>query len=238
MKSKKDALLKRSFDLIISLTGLLLCLPMIGIIAMIVKVTSPGPILFIQSRVGRYGVLFRCMKFRTMAPDSESVGTVTVAGDNRITPVGRFLRRYKLDELPQLWNVVTGKMSFVGPRPDVPGYADMLSEADRVVLSVRPGITGPATLAFRMEEKLLSMVDDPVRFNDEVVFPMKTKINLEYINQWSFFRDLGFIVVTVIPAMDRWLNLIPDAISGIMTGEYELNEPFNEKGELPGSRCK
>jgi lipopolysaccharide/colanic/teichoic acid biosynthesis glycosyltransferase len=122
---------------------------------------------------------------------------VTTAGDSRITVSGRWLRRYKIDELPQLWNVLKGDMSLVGPRPDVEGYADRLEGDERIVLSVRPGITGPASLKYRNEEEILASVDDPVRYNDEVIWPDKVKMNMEYIREWSFGKDIGYIVATV-----------------------------------------
>ncbi len=124
--------------------------------------------------------------------------SITVAGENRITPVGRFLRRYKLDELPELWNVLTGEMSLVGPRPDVPGYADKLTGDDRKILNIRPGITGPATLKYTNEEELLAEQSDPVKFNDDVLFPDKVRINLEYIENRSFLLDIKIIILTVL----------------------------------------
>ncbi len=123
--------------------------------------------------------------------------SITVAGENRITPVGRFLRRYKLDELPELWNVLIGEMSVVGPRPDMPGYADKLTGDDRRLLNIRPGITGPATLKYANEEELLAQQADPVKYNDEVMFPDKVSINLKYIDQWSFWLDIKIILQTV-----------------------------------------
>lgn len=188
---------KRTFDFLLSLAGLtVLALPM-AMIAVVVWAASGRPILFTQERVGRDGRLFRVLKFRTMrvreAPDS----TVTVSGDARMTPVGSWLRRLKLDELPQLWNVFVGEMSFVGPRPDVPGYADKLEGDDRRILEVRPGITGPATLAYRNEEELLANVEDPIRYNDEVIYPGKIRLNLEYLEHCSLWTDLRLIWRTV-----------------------------------------
>jgi lipopolysaccharide/colanic/teichoic acid biosynthesis glycosyltransferase len=127
-----------------------------------------------------------------------------------VTQPGTFLRRHKLDELPQLWNVLKGDMSFVGPRPDVPGYADLLTGEERRILDVRPGITGPATLYFRGEEELLAAADDPVAENDLVLYPKKTQLNLEYLDTWSLRHDLGYILVTVVPSLDRWLRLVPE----------------------------
>ncbi len=153
---------------------------------------------FTQERVGRGGRIFRVVKLRTMRPDSKLDTTVTTGHDPRITRLGRFFRRSKIDELPQLFNVLVGHMSFVGPRPDVPGYADALEGADRVVLSVRPGITGPATLAYRDEEALLAEVEDPEGYNREVIFPDKVRLNREYVENWSFRKDLGCIWRTVV----------------------------------------
>lgn len=159
--------------------------------------------MFCQTRVGCQGRLFRCVKFRTMQVSSEGLGTITTATDSRVTPVGRFLRRWKLDELPQLWNVVMGEMSFVGPRPDVPGYADRLNGSDRRVLELRPGITGPATLLFRDEERLLAMAKDAKAFNDQVIYPEKLRINLEYREKRSFWRDIGYVIATVLPCATK-----------------------------------
>jgi lipopolysaccharide/colanic/teichoic acid biosynthesis glycosyltransferase len=180
--------------------------PLMLAVAVAVRLSSPGPALFIQNRVGRRGLLFRCAKFRTMRVGADAGGSVTTAADSRVTPAGRFLRRWKLDELPQLWNVLTGRMSFVGPRPDVPGYADRLQGEDRRVLDLRPGITGPATLLFRDEERLLALARNPQAFNDAVVFPEKVRINREYLEGASFGRDIGYIVATVIPGVTRRLG--------------------------------
>lgn len=141
------------------------------------------------------------LKFRTMTLSDDS-NPITVSGDKRITPSGAFFRRYKLDELPQLWNVLKGEMSFVGPRPDVPGYMDRLEGEMRAILSLKPGITGPATLAFRNEETLLSEAPDPRRYNDEVIFPRKVQINLQYLRQAGLFYDLKLIIATVLNR--RW----------------------------------
>jgi lipopolysaccharide/colanic/teichoic acid biosynthesis glycosyltransferase len=138
-----------------------------------------------------------------MFTDAERHGTITTSTDSRITPIGRWLRRYKLDEFPQLWNVLIGKMSFVGPRPDVPGYADRLEGAARTILELRPGITGPASLYFRNEEDLLATSKDPREYNDTVIWPRKVELNLAYAENWSFWKDIGYILITVIPALNR-----------------------------------
>ena len=190
---------KRIFDFVAALAGLtIVALPM-GAIALAIWVTSGRPILFTQYRVGKDGKLFRIKKFRTMVVRDTPDSNITVTGDERITPIGRLLRRWKLDELPQLWNVLVGEMSFVGPRPDVPGYADKLQGEARRILSLRPGITGPATLAYRNEEELLAQVDDPIRYNDEVIFPDKVRINLKYLEECSFTKDLYYIWKTIFP---------------------------------------
>jgi lipopolysaccharide/colanic/teichoic acid biosynthesis glycosyltransferase len=204
-------LLKRLFDLITALLGLLALLVPFVVLCAIVKISSQGSVFYIQKRVGRNGKLFSAIKFRTMFVGADKMGSVTTSIDSRITPIGRWLRKYKLDELPQLWNVLIGKMSFVGPRPDVPGYADMLAGEAHKVLELRPGITGPATLYFRYEEELLAGVADPKRFNDEVIWPMKVRLNLEYLEHWSFWMDFGYILITVLPSLNRWLKLVPES---------------------------
>ncbi|NEQ64708.1 MAG: sugar transferase [Symploca sp. SIO2D2] len=188
---------KRLFDISLSSVGLVALAILVLIISLIILVTSGSPIFFTQDRVGQDGKIFSLIKFRTMTVLQTNPSTVTVAGDRRITPIGRYLRRWKLDELPQLWNVLIGEMSFVGPRPDVPGYADRLQGDDRRILSLRPGITGPATLAYRNEEEILAQVDDPIRYNKEVIYPDKVRINLEYLEYCSFSKDLYYIWKTI-----------------------------------------
>ena len=186
------------FDRFFALLGLVLLSPVFLVVALLIRIRMPdGPVLFRQERIGKNGRRFRLVKFRSMAGD-QTGETVTVAGDPRITPLGAKLRRYKLDELPELWNVFVGDMSFVGPRPDVPGYADALQGDDREILRLRPGITGPATLKYRNEEELLASVEDPKRYNDEVLFPDKVRINRYYLNHPSFWADLRMILATVL----------------------------------------
>ena len=188
---------KYLFDRIVSLLGLLFLWPVMLVIALLVKVRMPGgPAIFSQQRVGKDGRLFTMYKFRTMT-NTPGGSSVSVMGDARVTPLGAKLRHYKLDELPQLWNVLRGDMSFVGPRPDVPGYADQLEGEDREMLQLRPGITGPASLKYRDEEELLASVPDPQRYNDEVIFPDKVRINRYYLHHYSFWTDLRIIVATV-----------------------------------------
>lgn len=152
---------------------------------------------FIQTRVGKDGKLFKVVKVKTMRPTKQPGTTVTQRGDPRITKLGAFFRRTKIDELPQLWNVLIGQMSFVGPRPDVPGFADKLTGEEREVLQLRPGITGPATLKYRNEEELLAGQSDPEKYNREVIFPDKVRINLDYMRNWSLRKDISYIWQTV-----------------------------------------
>ena len=194
------------FDRLVSFLGLIILLPVLVIVAILVKVKMPGgPVFFSQRRVGRNGRLFTMHKFRTMTMDHGG-SSVSVAGESRITPLGAKLRKYKLDELPELWNVLIGDMSFVGPRPDVPGYADALVGEDREVLQLRPGITGPASLKYRDEEALLARVasegidgyTDPVKYNDEVIYPDKVRLNRYYLHHYSFWMDIKMIFATVL----------------------------------------
>ncbi|MDN3522051.1 sugar transferase [Halomonas ramblicola] len=193
--------LKRAFDLVVSLLLLALLLPVILLAAWAAARDTGASGFFLQERIGRGGQPFRVVKLRTMRPLAGS--TVTTLGDPRITRFGRLLRRSKLDELPQLFNVLAGQMSFVGPRPDVPGFADALGDEERVILSVRPGITGPATLKYRNEEALLAGVAAPERYNREVIFPDKVRLNRDYVRHWSFTMDLVYLWRTVFPAPYR-----------------------------------
>ena len=218
-------IVKFLFDRIVALIGLLFLWPILLIVAVLVKVKMPGgPAFFVQKRVGKDGKLFDCHKFRTMTVKHNG-STVSVAGDSRITPLGATLRHYKLDELPGLWDVLIGNMSFVGPRPDVPGYADKLQGDDRDVLKLRPGITGPATLKYRLEDELLSDVRSLVQgsgfrvngsmltqeqidkmsdqelavwYNDNVIYPDKVRLNCYYYRHYSFIKDIQMILCTVL----------------------------------------
>lgn len=201
-------MLKWLFDRTVSLFGLLVLWPVLLVVALLVRIKMPGgPVIFTQKRVGRNGRLFTMYKFRSMTV-SHGGSSVSVAGESRITPLGAKLRRYKLDELPELWNVFVGDMSFVGPRPDVPSYADRLSGEARDVLRLRPGITGPASLKYRDEEELLASVDDPVRYNDEVIYPDKVRINLYYLHNYSFVKDIRMIFCTVLGMRMKYGNEI------------------------------
>ena len=212
-------ILKYIFDRLVSFIGLLFLWPVLLIVAILVKVKMPGgPVFFVQKRVGKDGKLFDCHKFRTMTVKHNG-STVSVAGDSRITPLGAKLRHWKLDELPGLWDVLIGDMSFVGPRPDVPGYADKLVGDDRDVLKLRPGITGPATLKYRLEDEMLAdvrrlmsvgrclpqeqidkMSDQKlaVWYNDHVIYPDKVRLNCYYYRHYSFIKDIQMILCTVL----------------------------------------
>ncbi len=213
--------LKWLFDKLISLIGLISLSPVLLIMALLIKWKMPGPILFCQQRVGRYGRIFTVYKFRTMTVKAEAsvasrnseATSIASQEQNRITPLGEKLRRYKLDELPELWNVLKGDMSFVGPRPEVPGYADQLQGEDREVLLLRPGITGPASLKYRNEEDILEAVDEALQkgrsglpmgittvqeYNDNVIYPDKVRLNRYYLHHYSFIKDIQMIVCTVL----------------------------------------
>lgn len=188
---------KRLFDIVFSILGLVLLLPVLAVVAFLIKLRMPGgPIFYRQQRVGRHGELFTMVKFRSMQVGKDA-SSVSVAGEARITPLGAQLRKWKLDELPELWNVLKGEMSFVGPRPDVPGYADRLQGEDRVILELRPGITGPASLKYRDEEVILAGVENPQAYNDEVLYPDKVRINWEYYYNRTFWGDVLIILMTV-----------------------------------------
>ena len=217
--------IKYFFDRIVAFIGLLFLWPIILITAILVKVKMPGgPAFFVQKRVGKDGKLFNCHKFRSMTV-AHNGSTVSVAGDSRITPFGAKLRHYKIDELPGLWDVLIGKMSFVGPRPDVPGYADKLTGTDRDVLKLRPGITGPATLKYRVEDEMIAdfvaevkagknesvkafpdapdftqMSDQEIAvwYNDHIIYPDKVRLNCYYYRHYSFIKDIQMIFATVL----------------------------------------
>ncbi|MBV3639771.1 sugar transferase [Bacteroides cellulosilyticus] len=186
------------FDRSISFFGIVLLFPILIVISILIRVKMPsGSIIFKQKRIGQHGKLFTMYKFRSMTVN-HSGSSISVKGESRITPLGAKLRKYKLDELPELWNVLIGDMSFVGPRPDVPGYADKLEGEDRRILLLKPGITGPASLKYRNEEELLAQQEDPQKYNDEVLFPNKVRINIEYLDHWSFWNDIKIIIYTLL----------------------------------------
>lgn len=204
-------ILKYLFDRIFSLLGLIILSPVMLAVAVLIRVKMGGQVLFKQERVGKDGKLFTIFKFRTMEEGQDEF-SISMVGDQRILPLGIKLRKYKLDELPQLWNVLKGKMSFVGPRPDVPGYADLLQGNDREMLKLRPGITGPASLKYRNEEDLIadyvkqakaqgdprSERDIALWFNDNVLWPDKVRINCYYASHYSFLKDIEMIFCTVL----------------------------------------
>lgn len=188
---------KRMFDFVLALFGLLATWWIIFLAWLAASIDTHSNGFFVQKRVGRNGKIFRVVKIKTMRPDAQYKTTVTQRGDPRITLLGAFFRRTKIDELPQLWNVLLGDMSFVGPRPDVPGFADKLEDEERAMLSICPGITGPATLKYRNEEELLAQQDDPEAYNLEVIWPDKVQINLAYIQNWTLKLDLKYIFQTI-----------------------------------------
>lgn len=201
-------ILKYIFDRLMALIGLLILWPVFLVVAVFIKVKMPdGPVIFKQKRVGRKGRLFTMYKFRSMTI-RHGGSSVSVAGESRITPLGAKLRHYKLDELPELWNVLIGDMSFVGPRPDVPGYADQLKGDECEILQLRPGITGPASLKYRDEEDLLAMHPNPQKFNDEVIFPDKVRINRYYLHNYSFIKDIQMIFCTILSCRMNYNNEI------------------------------
>ena len=216
---------KNIFDRVVAFIGLVCLSPVLLVVAILIRLKMPGgPVILRQRRVGRYGQLFTIYKFRSMSSRPVEGVSVAAAEQNRVTPLGEKLRRYKFDELPELWNVLKGDMSFVGPRPDVPGYADRLQGDDREILNLRPGITGPASLKYRDEEYILAAVGDffatgkeadglPFDFaevikdkdvhdimdyNNKVIYPDKIRVNLYYLRHYSFFKDMEMIVCTVL----------------------------------------
>ena len=190
--------MKRVFDVFSSCIGLFLFSPIFILLAIWIKYDSKGNVFYRQSRVGKDNRDFKIFKFRSMIQDSDKKGLITIGGrDPRVTDSGYYIRKYKLDELPQLFNILKGEMSFVGPRPDVAGYADKLIGEDRLMLKVKPGITGPAQLKYRKEEEILSNVNDPIKYNDEILWPDKVKINVEYVKNWSFKQDLIYMFQTI-----------------------------------------
>lgn len=189
--------IKRLFDLSVSIVALLLTWWIIVIAWIVATFETRSNGLFVQQRVGKDGKLFYVYKIKTMKNVAGIDTTITVSNDMRITKSGKFFRDTKIDELPQLWNVFKGDMSFVGPRPDVAGYADQLKGEDRVILSIRPGITGPASLKYKNEEALLAKQSDPKKYNDEVIWPDKVKINKAYIKEWSLKKDIQYIIKTI-----------------------------------------
>lgn len=197
-------MIKRSFDFCIAALGLVILAPLFALIAILIRIDSPGSVLFKQTRIGRHGRGFVLIKFRTMRsqPD-EDESKVTIERDRRITKVGRLLRTTKIDELPQLFNVLIGEMSLVGPRPEVPEYVEMFKQEYREVLKVRPGLTDLASIKYRNEELILSQSENPDQLYLSEILPDKLKLAQNYIQNRSFFFDLQILVRTVIAILKR-----------------------------------
>lgn len=193
-----NRVIKRSFDIVASFIGLLITIPIILISSLLVLLCYKENGFFTQTRVGKHGKLFKIIKIKTMSSKVDYDTTVTTKNDPRITKLGGLFRKMKIDELPQLINVLKGDMSFVGPRPDVEELIDTIpQEVKEVFLSIRPGITGPATIKYRNEEEILAFIDNPQEYNDEVIFPDKVDINLEYIRNYKFTDDIKYILKTI-----------------------------------------
>lgn len=199
--------MKRSFDVISAFMALLLLMPLLLLVSLLIKLTMPGPVLFRQTRIGFGGRPFTIYKFRSMKVNRSKV-SITLSSDNRITPLGRFLRRSKIDELPQLWNILRGDMSVVGPRPDVPGYSDKLQGSDQLLWTVRPGLTGLDSINYPDEEIILDQQPDPQKYYDEVLWPDKVRLNLAYIKNRSFWMDIAIILFTVVrkKPLEKWVT--------------------------------
>lgn len=194
-----NMIIKYIFDRIFSLVLLVILSPVILVLYILHKIKMPkGRFLYRQVRVGKDGKFFRIFKMRTMVDDSEICGTVTTDDDERVLPFGKWLRKSKVDTFLELINILIGDMSFVGPRPDVPGYADKLEGDDRVILKMRPGLTGPASIKYRHEDRILAQQSDPQKYNDEVIWPDKVKINKEYYENWSIWKDISILWKTVL----------------------------------------
>lgn len=197
-------MLKRAFDLIFSILGLILLFPLLLFISLLIKLDSKGPVLFMQGRVGKNNIDFDIYKFRTMRIQSDEKGLLTLGNkDSRITRIGYFLRRYKIDEFPQLINIIKGNMSFVGPRPELRYYVNFYNEDDMEIFKVRPGITGLASLKYRNEVELLKQAEDPETFFIETIIPDKLKFNKAYIKKQNFFFDLKLIALTIIKVIAK-----------------------------------
>ncbi len=210
------------FDRFVAFLGLIVLSPVLLVVAFLIALKMPGgPVFYVQERVGRNGKLFKMCKFRSMRVGSDK-SFISMAGESRITPLGAKLRKYKLDELPELWNVLIGDMSFVGPRPDVPGYADKLKGNDRLILKLRPGITGPASLKYRDEEEKIAYYvremkatgdlrsDEEIAlwYNDNVIYPDKIQLNLYYYQNYSFWMDIKIIFATVLGRKIKYANQV------------------------------
>jgi len=196
MLSNKQQISKRLFDIYLGIIGLIIFLIPMLIFIIIASFSTKSFGIFSQNRVGKNAKLFRLYKIKSMRVN-DSTNHITTANDLRVTKFGKFLRKSKMDELPQLFNVLIGNMSFVGPRPDVEGYADKLVGDDRIILSVKPGITGPATIKFNNEEELLTQQENPIKYNDEVIWPQKVVLNKIYVKEWSRLNDITYLFLTI-----------------------------------------
>ena len=200
--NKLNQIVKRIFDFLVSLIGIIILSPIFVIVSIAIKLDSRGEVLFLQKRVGRYGKEFNIYKFRTMVTNAEKIGKqITVGKDSRITRVGAFLRKFKIDELPQLFNVLKGDMSLVGPRPEVPKYVALYNEEQRHVLDVRPGITDMASLRYKDENDILGKVDNPEEYYINIIMRDKLNLNLEYIEKSNLFFDIYLIIKTIIKCL-------------------------------------
>jgi len=187
---------KRAFDIVFSVIGLILIIPVLAVVSVLIRFKMSKPVLFKHERIGRLGIPFTMYKFRTMVNNHHN-NSISVLGEKRITPLGARIRKYKIDELPELWNILKGDMSFVGPRPDVKEYVDRLKGEERQILELRPGLTGPATLKYKNEEQLLSGVEDPIAYTNDVIWPEKVRINLDYYYHRTFWEDILIILRTL-----------------------------------------
>tara|TARA_Y100000768_G_scaffold387224_1_gene377796 strand:+ start:7275 stop:7892 length:618 start_codon:yes stop_codon:yes gene_type:complete len=189
--------IKRSFDILFSSFLAILLLPIISLAWLIASIETNSNGIFIQERIGKEGKPFGLLKIKTMFDSSKAHNSISILNSSRISVSGKFFRKYKIDELPQVFNIIMGSMSFVGPRPDVPGYADRLEDDDRVMLLVRPGITGPASIKYKNEENLLEKSENAIHLNDNIIWPDKVRINIEYVKNYSFYNDLIYIIKTI-----------------------------------------
>ena len=206
--------MKRLFDLVLSICGILFLLPFFIIVSVLIKLDSPGGIIFKQTRVTKGGKEFKIFKFRTMRPDTEKQGQITIGADNRITSVGNFLRKTKLDELPQLFNIVMGDMSFVGPRPEVPKYVAMYNKNQKEILNVRAGITDYASIYFSNESEILGKQKEPETFYIEKIMPYKIELNKKYIKEAGLITDIKIIFLTIFK------------VAGLIKNDNRFEEEF------------
>ena len=194
-------MIKRLFDIILSFVGIIILTPVFIIVSILIKIDSSGPVFFLQERVGLNGKLFKIIKFRSMKINHNNSLTITLENDKRITRIGKKIRKYKIDEIPELINVFIGNMSFVGPRPDVPGYADLLKGESRNILKLRPGITSLASIKYANEEMILLNEDDPIEYNNNIIFPDKVKMNLNYYYNNNIWIDIKIIFATLFAVL-------------------------------------